>query len=159
VNVELASGAAVSVTSVPSANGALQVAPQSIPEGLLVTVPLPVPDVTTCRSKGKGLRVIAIPTETGSPLRSTGELRPWKRTAPCVSMASPTKVRAGPVRTSIVTETVCPAEIGTVVTPVTGWFAESITLRRTDVTNASTLGRGVDDMLDPERGGRVCDVA
>src|SRR6478752_2490203 len=41
--VEPASAAAVSVTTVPSSNEAWQVAPQSIPAGLLVTVPLPEP--------------------------------------------------------------------------------------------------------------------
>jgi len=35
-------GVAVSTTVVPAANDALQVTPQSIPVGLLVTVPLPL---------------------------------------------------------------------------------------------------------------------
>lgn len=42
--VEFALGAAVSVTWVPLVKVALQVDPQLIPEGLLVMVPLPVPD-------------------------------------------------------------------------------------------------------------------
>jgi hypothetical protein len=42
-NVELAFGAAVSVTIVPLLNVALHVCPQSIPAGLLVIVPAPVP--------------------------------------------------------------------------------------------------------------------
>ena len=47
VNVEPASGVAVTVTAVPDANEAEQVAPQSIPAGELVTVPEPVPAFVT----------------------------------------------------------------------------------------------------------------
>src|SRR2546421_10312 len=43
VNVEPAAGVAVSVTTVPSASAAEQVAPQAIAAGELVTVPLPAP--------------------------------------------------------------------------------------------------------------------
>jgi hypothetical protein len=43
VNAEPALGVAVSVTTVPLTKSALHVAPQSIPAGLLVTVPAPVP--------------------------------------------------------------------------------------------------------------------
>ena len=43
VKSELASGFAVSVTDVPLANSALHAEPQLIPDGLLVTVPPPVP--------------------------------------------------------------------------------------------------------------------
>src|SRR5207244_12644802 len=39
--VEPATGAAVKVTEVPLANAAAQVAPQAMPAGALVTVPLP----------------------------------------------------------------------------------------------------------------------
>jgi hypothetical protein len=46
-NVEFALAVAVSVTLVPSGKLALQVAPQLIPEGLLVTVPVPVPTRVT----------------------------------------------------------------------------------------------------------------
>ena len=49
VNVEVASGAAVNVTTVPASYDALQVAPQVIPAGLEVTVPLPVPLVVTVK--------------------------------------------------------------------------------------------------------------
>ena len=38
---------AVNVTDVPSVNDALQVEPQSIPEGVLITVPSPVPSLET----------------------------------------------------------------------------------------------------------------
>lgn len=46
-NVEVAFGAAVSVTMVPLGKLALQVGPQLIPAGLLVTVPAPVPALWT----------------------------------------------------------------------------------------------------------------
>jgi len=46
-NVELAVGAAVSVTMVPPVKLALHVDPQLIPAGLLVIVPAPVPALWT----------------------------------------------------------------------------------------------------------------
>src|SRR5438552_1401910 len=52
--VEPAAGAAVKVTEVPLANAAAQVAPQAMPAGALVTVPLPVlltVSVKDCRAK------------------------------------------------------------------------------------------------------------
>src|SRR6266581_6255377 len=51
VKVEPASGVAVRVTAVPLANGAAQVAPQSMPAGLLVTVPEPAPALLTVSVK------------------------------------------------------------------------------------------------------------
>src|SRR2546422_49852 len=51
VKVELASGVAVRVTAVPTVNEAEQAAPQEIPEGALLTVPLPVPVLVTLRAK------------------------------------------------------------------------------------------------------------
>src|SRR5882672_1770788 len=47
VNVEPAAAADVNVTEVPLVNDAEQVAPQEIPAGLLVTVPLPAPALET----------------------------------------------------------------------------------------------------------------
>ena len=49
VNVEPVSAVAVKVTDVSGLNCALQVDPQLIPEGELVTVPLPAPDLLTKR--------------------------------------------------------------------------------------------------------------
>lgn len=43
-NVEFAPGVAVNVSAVPDWKLALQVEPQLMPAGLLVTVPLPVPE-------------------------------------------------------------------------------------------------------------------
>src|SRR5438034_679532 len=50
VKVEPAAGVAVSVTTVPLAKLAVHVAPQVIPTGELVTVPLPVPALLTVRA-------------------------------------------------------------------------------------------------------------
>ena len=50
LNFEPAFGDAVSVTTVPAPNACLHVAPHEIPTGLLVTSPLPVPDLRTVRS-------------------------------------------------------------------------------------------------------------
>src|SRR5439155_649690 len=47
VKVEPAAGVAVNVTAVPLAKLAVQVRPQLIPTGALVTVPLPVPALLT----------------------------------------------------------------------------------------------------------------
>jgi len=51
LKVEPAAGAAVSVTEVPVANAAEQVAPQETPAGALVTVPLPAPALLTVSVK------------------------------------------------------------------------------------------------------------
>ena len=49
--VEPATGVAVKVTAVPLANAAEHVAPQEMPTGLLVTVPLPAPVLETVNEK------------------------------------------------------------------------------------------------------------
>jgi hypothetical protein len=46
-NVAFEAGAAVNVTTVPAENEAAQVVPQLMPEGLLVMLPPPVPEVVT----------------------------------------------------------------------------------------------------------------
>ena len=50
VKVEPAAGAAVKVTTVPVVKAVEHVAPQEIPAGLLVTVPLPAPALETVRA-------------------------------------------------------------------------------------------------------------
>jgi len=57
LKVEPAAGAAVSVTAVPLGKLAEQVAPQVMPAGELVTVPLPVPALLTVRVKVCGVKV------------------------------------------------------------------------------------------------------
>ncbi len=52
--VEFAAGVSVSVTLVPEARLVLQLVPQLIPDGLLVTVPVPVPDNATLKLKSLG---------------------------------------------------------------------------------------------------------
>src|SRR5437660_12284131 len=50
VKVAPAAGAGVRVTTVPVVRAVEQVAPQEIPAGLLVTVPLPAPALVTVRA-------------------------------------------------------------------------------------------------------------
>jgi hypothetical protein len=50
VNVEVASGAAVSVTLAAASKDAAQVVPQVIPAGMEATVPPPVPALVTSRT-------------------------------------------------------------------------------------------------------------
>jgi hypothetical protein len=57
VKVEPAAGVAVKVTSVPLVNAAEQVAPQLMPAGALVTVPVPLPAFVTVSAKGCGANV------------------------------------------------------------------------------------------------------
>src|SRR5206468_3487317 len=66
VKVEPATGVAVNVTAVPLVKLAEQVAPQLIPTGALVTVPLPVPAGTTVRVKVWGVNVRAADGPAGS---------------------------------------------------------------------------------------------
>src|SRR5678815_5903549 len=54
VKVEPAAGVAVKVTSDPVVNDAEQVAPQSMPAGALLTVPLPLPAFVTVSAKDSG---------------------------------------------------------------------------------------------------------
>ena len=56
-NVEPESGVAVKLTTVPLAKLAEHVVPQEIPEGVLVTVPVPAPLLATVRVKGPGFAV------------------------------------------------------------------------------------------------------
>jgi len=66
LKIEPAAGAAVSVTAVPLGKLAAQVAPQVMPVGELVMVPLPVPVLETVRAKVCGVKVAVtvVPAET-----------------------------------------------------------------------------------------------
>src|SRR6266850_7627230 len=57
VNVEPAAGAAVRVTTVPLVKEVEQVAPQAMPAGALVTVPLPAPALVTVSAKDDCMKV------------------------------------------------------------------------------------------------------
>jgi hypothetical protein len=55
-NVDVESGVAVSVTVVPALKGAPQLAPQSMPAGVELTIPSPLPDfviASSCRRRAK----------------------------------------------------------------------------------------------------------
>src|SRR5258705_10858869 len=64
VKVELGSGVAVKVTAGPLANGAEHVAPQVMPVGELVMVPVPVPDLLTVSVKDCCAKVAVTEVET-----------------------------------------------------------------------------------------------
>src|SRR5207245_967221 len=73
VNVAPPAGLAVNVTTVPLSYEAEQVAPQSIPAGLEVTVPVPVPHLATvrrnlCRSKVAVTVVAALMVTVHAPV-------------------------------------------------------------------------------------------
>lgn len=73
LNVEPPVGAAVRVTVLALGKSAAQVAPQEIPLGLLVTVPVPVPDLLTVKWCVLGVAVnvadtLAIPVTVQGPL-------------------------------------------------------------------------------------------
>jgi hypothetical protein len=57
VKLEPAAGTAVSVTSVPLRKSCAQVAPQSMPAGLELMVPAPLPILSTLRVKGRRAKV------------------------------------------------------------------------------------------------------
>ena len=60
VKVEPVPGVAVNATTVPLVNEAAQVAPQEMPAGVLVTVPVPVPDLVTVSAKEDGKVNVAV---------------------------------------------------------------------------------------------------
>jgi hypothetical protein len=76
VNVEPAAGAAVSVTTVPLLNPALHVVPQLIPDGLLVTIPVPVPAKVTASTGWAAIAVNCAITEVCEVRVTTHELIP-----------------------------------------------------------------------------------
>src|SRR2546428_13932098 len=68
VKVAPAAGAGVRVTTVPVVRAVEQVAPQEIPAGELVTVPLPAPDLVTVRGEAGGHRATAADPDGGAPI-------------------------------------------------------------------------------------------
>jgi hypothetical protein len=67
-NVEPESGVAAKFTTVPLAKLAEHVVPQEIPEGVLVTAPVPVPLLDTVRVKGPALAVKVAPTDLAASM-------------------------------------------------------------------------------------------
>ena len=129
LKIEPVAGAAVSVTAVPLAYGAEQVAPQVIPMGALVTVPLPAPVLLT---------VSVAVTATPVPVATRGMISPsaakltfteavadvvgLKRTVTAWVAPSPTRLNVLPEKmlkgadVDIVPDTVPPAVFDTVKT-------------------------------------------
>src|SRR5438034_1620572 len=99
LKVEPAAGAAVSVTAVPLAKLAAQVAPQVMPAGLLVTVPAPVPALETvsvkvCRVKVAVTMVAALRVTVQAPgPEQPPPLQPLKVEPAAGAAASVTAVR------------------------------------------------------------------
>jgi len=103
VKVEPAAAAAVSVTEVPLANDAEQVAPQEMPAGLLVTVPLPAPAFDTVKVELVDPPVPVTSRETVSPsavkltlVLATAVLVGAKRTVTVAVEPEPTRVKGLP---------------------------------------------------------------
>jgi hypothetical protein len=99
VKVDPAAAAAVRVTEVPVAYDAEQVAPQEMPVGLLVTVPLPAPALETVRVEPADTPVPVTSRETVSPsavkltfVLATAELVAVKRTVTVAVAPVPTRV-------------------------------------------------------------------
>src|SRR5947209_20373835 len=78
LKVEPAAGAAVSVTAVPLAKLAAQVAPQVMPAGALVTVPAPVPAFETVRASALATITLMLAEVVALPAASRAmALRVW----------------------------------------------------------------------------------
>src|SRR6266403_1714391 len=104
VNVEPAAAAAVNVTEVPLVNDAEQVAPQEIPAGLLVTVPLPAPALETVSVEPVDTPVTDTSRESESPSAvkltlplATTVLVGVNRTVTVAVAPGPTSVKGLPV--------------------------------------------------------------
>lgn len=80
-NLEPDLGASVSLTDVPEVNFALQVVPQLMPEGLLVTVPVPAPALSTVSGMGEAVRLKVAVTDFAD-LRETVQVAALPLQAP-----------------------------------------------------------------------------
>jgi hypothetical protein len=67
VNVEPVAGVAVNVTAAPVVKDAEHVVPHAIPAGLLVTVPVPVPDLETVSVELTDVPVLVTRRDSVSP--------------------------------------------------------------------------------------------
>jgi hypothetical protein len=93
-----ADGVAVSTTSCPNANGALQVTPQLMPAGLVVIVTLPGPDLLTVSVLG------GIEVKVAVQLRAADIV-----TLPSIQSASPDQpANMEPGAAAGVSSTICP---------------------------------------------------
>jgi hypothetical protein len=136
VNVEPAAAAAVSVTVAPFVKPAPQVAPQAMPAGLLVTVPLPLPAFATASS--------ALTVKTAVALRSPVIASVQVAAVPLQAPVQPVNVE--PAAAAAVNVTVAPfVNPAPQVAPqaMPAGLLETLPLPVPDVATASCAGSSV----------------
>ncbi len=139
LKVEPAAGLAVSVTAVPLAKLAEQVAPQVMPAGELVTVPLPVPAGVTVRVKVCGVKVAVtvVAAETVTTQVPVPEqpppLQPVKVEPAAGVAVSVTAVPLVKLAEQVAPQLIPAGELVTVPLPVPAWLTVSAKLGRLKV--------------------------
>src|SRR5437667_6387822 len=143
LKVEPAAGAAVRVTAVPLAKLAAQVAPQVIPAGELVTVPLPVPALLTMSAKlGRAkvaVTVVAAKTVTvQAPVpEQPPPLQPLKVEPAAAVAVSVTAVPLGKLAEQVAPQWIPAGELGNV--PLPGPALETVRVKVCGVKVAVTV--------------------
>src|SRR5207244_4111949 len=145
LKVEPAAGVAVSVTAVPLAKLAVHVAPQVIPTGELVTVPLPVPALLTVSAKlGRpkvAVTVVAAETVTvQAPVpEQPPPLQPVKVEPAAALAVSVTPVPLGKLAEQVAPQLIPAGELVTVPLPVPALLTVSAKLGRLKVAETVTV--------------------